>query len=223
MQLSLFGLVSPAFACAFLLSACGGGADNTASTEGPTSTALSVGFSDTSAADRAPDSVAPAAASAAGGPAAGASFVVAQRAGGANLYVAPNGNNDNDGSRQRPFATLSRAAQNVAAGTTIWIVGGRYRWPEGTWLPIDGLADNWVVIRPVETVAGKPDSVVIVGDGVFDAEGPACISTPGSFLDIRHITRESFGNAGFLLLGVHHVRVFEIGRASCRERVCSTV
>lgn len=208
MQLSSYGLSSMVLACVSSLSACGGGAADTSPTQGTTSTALSVESSETSTTDLAPDTVALAAAPWTGRPAAGASFVVVQRPGGANLYVAPNGNNDNDGSRQRPFATLARAAQSAGAGATIWIVGGCYRWPEGTWLPIDGRADNWVVIRPVETVAGKPDSAVIAGDGVFDAEGPACISTPGSYLDIRHITCESFGNAGFLLLGVHHVRVF---------------
>ena len=217
MQLSSFRLLGAVLTCALWLSACGGGgggagAADTAPTEGPTSTPQSAASTEPSPADVAPDvaphSVALAAASLAGSPAAGASFVVVQRPGGANLYVAPNGNNDNDGSQQRPFATLARAAQSAGAGTTIWLVGGRYRWPEGTWLPIDGRADNWAVIRPVETVAGKPDSVVIAGDGVFDAEGPACITTPGSYLDIRHITCESFGNAGFLLLGAHHVRVF---------------
>ena len=218
MQLFSRRLVGTVLGCLTLLSACGGGAPDTAPTEGPASAAPDAGATEYSPVDAVPDvipdvvpevvrdSVALAAAAVA--PATGASFVVVQRPGGANLYVAPNGRNDNDGSRQRPSATLARAAQSASAGTTIWIVGGRYRWPEGTWLPIDGNADNWVVIRPVETVAGKPDSVVIVGDGVFDAEGPACLFTPGSYLDIRNITCESFGNAGFLLLGVHHVRVF---------------
>lgn len=140
----------------------------------------------------------------------GASFVVRQLPNGQNLYVAPagaGGNDGNDGSRLRPFATLQRAAASVTPGTTVWINGGVYNWPGGSWLPVDGTADNWVVVRPTESAAGQPDSVVIRGDGQLDAEGPACIATPGSYLDLRNLICDGFGSNGFLLLGAHHVRV----------------
>ena len=86
MQLSSFGLLSTVFACLSLVSACGGGAADTAPTEGSTSAAQSVDSTEVSAADVAPDAVALAAAPFAGSPAAGASFVVVQRAGGANFF-----------------------------------------------------------------------------------------------------------------------------------------
>lgn len=140
-------------------------------------------------------------------PRAGARLEVRQQPNGKALYVATTGSDSDDGSRARPFATLQRAAASAVPGTTVWIDGGTYRWAGGTWLPVNGTADNWIVVRPTERTAGRPDRVVILGAGRLDNNGPACIATPGSYLDLRHITCDGFASNGFLLLGVHHVRV----------------
>lgn len=42
-------------------------------------------------------------------------------------YVAPEGSDSADGKRESPFATLTRAQQNVAPGDTVFIRGGIYR------------------------------------------------------------------------------------------------
>jgi hypothetical protein len=49
-----------------------------------------------------------------------------------DLYVAPNGNDTNSGTKEKPFATLSRALEYCnGAGTTIWLEAGEYVLPEG--------------------------------------------------------------------------------------------
>ena len=45
----------------------------------------------------------------------------------AEFYVAPDGDDAAAGSSAKPFATLERAQQAAAAGDTVWIRGGEYR------------------------------------------------------------------------------------------------
>jgi RNA polymerase sigma factor (sigma-70 family) len=45
----------------------------------------------------------------------------------ADVYVAPDGSDANDGSRARPYATLSKAVEVVVPGQTIALRGGTYR------------------------------------------------------------------------------------------------
>jgi len=47
----------------------------------------------------------------------------------ATFFVAPSGNDANDGSRERPFATIQRAQEFVEPGDTVYIRGGTYLIP----------------------------------------------------------------------------------------------
>ena len=49
--------------------------------------------------------------------------------GATTFYVAPNGNDAGNGSRQRPFATIQRAQESVEPGDTVFIRGGLYLVP----------------------------------------------------------------------------------------------
>lgn len=44
-----------------------------------------------------------------------------------DYYMAPNGNDRNDGSKERPFATLSKVQQKVKPGDIVYIRGGIYK------------------------------------------------------------------------------------------------
>lgn len=57
--------------------------------------------------------------------AAGIAFCAAQ-AFGSVYYVAPNGNDKNAGTKDKPFASLNKANAVVNAGDTVWIRGGTY-------------------------------------------------------------------------------------------------
>lgn len=43
------------------------------------------------------------------------------------IYVSPAGNDNNDGSREKPFATINRAAEVAEPGTTVCVAPGLYR------------------------------------------------------------------------------------------------
>ena len=45
----------------------------------------------------------------------------------AEYYVSPSGNDSNDGSKAKPFATITCAAKKVEAGDTVKILPGLYR------------------------------------------------------------------------------------------------
>ncbi len=46
---------------------------------------------------------------------------------GAEFYVAPNGNDANEGTLAAPFASVQRVQEAVSPGDTVWIRGGTYR------------------------------------------------------------------------------------------------
>ncbi|MBN8611663.1 MAG: hypothetical protein J0L92_13805 [Deltaproteobacteria bacterium] len=46
------------------------------------------------------------------------------------IYVSPDGDDANDGSREAPFFTVERAWQDVSAGQTIYLRGGLYEYPD---------------------------------------------------------------------------------------------
>jgi len=56
------------------------------------------------------------------------------------LYVAPFGNDANDGSKQHPFATINHAAQVVTPGTIVFVLPGTYE--EAVKLTTDGTPDQ---------------------------------------------------------------------------------
>jgi len=47
----------------------------------------------------------------------------------ATFYVAPNGSDANNGTKERPFATVQRAQESVAPGDTVYLRGGTYLIP----------------------------------------------------------------------------------------------
>ena len=70
-----------------------------------------------------------------GGPRAVAAGVTS-----ADLYVAPDGDDDGPGSRSRPFASLARAVAVVRPGQTVAVRGGRYRVTAPVLIETDGSA-----------------------------------------------------------------------------------
>ncbi|MHB8877205.1 MAG: right-handed parallel beta-helix repeat-containing protein [Myxococcaceae bacterium] len=67
---------------------------------------------------------------------------------GEELHVATTGDDQRgDGSKQRPFATLSRAASAARPGTVVEVHGGRYRMANEQ-VACRGTADRPIVIRP---------------------------------------------------------------------------
>lgn len=92
----------------------------------------------------------------------------------ADIYVAPGGSDDGDGSAARPYATLGKAVSRVRPGQTIALRGGTYRPTSGTAVTTSGTAGRRIVLsayrgeRPVIDAAALPaDEWAITQDASF--------------------------------------------------------
>lgn len=74
-------------------------------------------------------------------------------------YVAPNGNNTNNGSALQPWQTIQYAMDNAASGDTVFIAAGNYN--EALECNIDGTSSGWITFRGVSN-----DSVFVDGTGL---------------------------------------------------------
>ncbi len=69
---------------------------------------------------------------------------------GRTFYVSPNGDNNNPGTRQQPWATPGYASRQLTPGDTLVILGGRYilsEYDADIITPPSGRADAWITIR----------------------------------------------------------------------------
>ena len=74
-------------------------------------------------------------------------------------YVAKNGNDDNPGTKEKPWLTIQKAADNVVAGDTVYVMEGTYK--EGVSINNSGSPGKWI------TFGAYPDhKVTIDGNGV---------------------------------------------------------
>lgn len=92
-----------------------------------------------------------------------------------NLYVSPNGNDSNPGSKAEPFKTLMRAAQAVAPGTTVHVAPGLYY--GGIKTITNGTAEARIVFQSTERWGAK-----LVPR--LDSQTSIAWDNRGSFVDI---------------------------------------
>src|SRR5205085_3612190 len=90
------------------------------------------------------------------------------------LYVSPSGSDTNSGSVGRPWLTLQKAADSVAAGDTVHVAGGTYTgfdlFTDGTALqPITFAADRGVVINAPDR--RTPDGINLEGADYIVIQG----------------------------------------------------
>ncbi len=101
------------------------------------------------------------------------SIVAVQRLSGADYFVSPRGGDENPGTRQRPFATIHKAADVLQPGDTCFLRGGVYREvlrPGQSGVPGAPIVfSSWqqeeVVISGADVIDGWLDD----GDGVYAA------------------------------------------------------
>ncbi|MED1738946.1 right-handed parallel beta-helix repeat-containing protein [Bacillus swezeyi] len=79
------------------------------------------------------------------------------------LYVSPDGNDQNEGTKEKPFRTLAHAAKEAVAGTTVMIREGTYH--ETLDVKHSGTDGKPVTFRNYEN-----EKVVMSGESVADAE-----------------------------------------------------
>jgi hypothetical protein len=110
---------------------------------------------------------------------------------GADLYVAPDGDDENAGTASAPLATLQAALERAAAGDLIYMRGGMYQPTEQTHIRVEGTAEAPIVIQ-----AQPGESVTIDGralpDGDIDGGSTATWNLDGAkhlrFVGPIHLT-----------------------------------
>lgn len=85
-------------------------------------------------------------------------------AGGAKYYVAPNGNDANPGTLDRPWRTIQKAANSVAPGSTIYVRGGVYN--EKVTINVSGAPGQPIVFQSY-----PGESAIIDGTGLTPPTG----------------------------------------------------
>ena len=125
----------------------------------------------------------------------------------ATIYIAPNGDDSRSGlTPAQAMTTLKTAQSRAAPGDTAEIAGGTYPWVEGTWIYVAGTASKGIFIRAA-VVAGKFQTVTIMGDGRAGRPNNYCLGTGSAWIEIRGITCENFADFGILIYGGHDIRL----------------
>ncbi|GAA3638557.1 hypothetical protein GCM10022223_66990 [Kineosporia mesophila] len=135
----------------------------------------------------------------------------------ADLYVAPNGDDDARGSRAQPFATLEKAVSVVRPGQTIALRQGVYRSSQTLHIDTSGTAKRRIVLsgyrdeRPVLDLSGLPHDqwgIVQTGDfwtvqGLEITRGPSHAYMCESCHDnvFRRLDSHGNGASGLMLRG----------------------
>ena len=88
---------------------------------------------------------------------------------GRTFYVAPNGDNANPGTRERPWATPGYGSRQLQPGDTLIILGGRYvlsEYDADIITPPSGTANAWITIRGEEgnrpVLAGRDNLITAI-------------------------------------------------------------
>lgn len=80
------------------------------------------------------------------------------------IYVAKNGNDQNNGTKSKPFRTLKKAAAEATAGTTVFI-------REGTYKEKLAIKHSGTKSKPIRFQAYQKEKVVLSGKGLKNVEG----------------------------------------------------
>lgn len=106
----------------------------------------------------------------------------------ANLFIAPDGNDNNDGSVQRPFASFSKASEIAKAGDVVYVFGGEYNITTPQTIASSGTKDAIIAYR-----AYNEEVPMLNGEGLTD-DNAAMLEVAGSHIEISGL--ELMGSAG---------------------------
>lgn len=159
-------------------------------------------------------------------------------------YVALNGNNDNPGTRNQPWATPGYGSRQLQPGDTLVIRGGRYvlsQYDEDIITPPSGTAGNWITIKGEEghrpVLAGRDDLAMAVnlsgvsymrmenleithdgqtsGESLFFRDGILIVDEPASHIVLKDLYIHHIDEFGLNLQDVNDLQVI-----NCRIEYC---
>ncbi len=121
-------------------------------------------------------------------------------ANGTTYYVATDGNNENAGTQDAPFATINKALAMVEAGDTVMVRGGTYNLTERIWTEATGTADARIVLQ------AYPDETPVL-DCSNTEHDSSCLSAAGQYMDIVGFEVRNAQRTGISVWGGSHIRI----------------
>ncbi len=165
-------------------------------------------------------------------------------AAGRTFYVAPNGDNANPGTRERPWATPGYGSRQLAPGDTLIILGGRYTLREydaDIITPPSGTASAWITIRGEEgnrpVLAGRDNLLTAInlsgvqyvrlenleithddtatGEAVWFREGVEILGAPAAHIVLKGLYIHHLDEFGMNIQDVEDLQIL-----NCRIEYC---
>ncbi|WP_013324535.1 right-handed parallel beta-helix repeat-containing protein [Gloeothece verrucosa] len=128
-------------------------------------------------------------------------------------YVALTGNDANPGSQEKPWATITKAAQTLKAGETVYIRGGNYSLykpivpknsgSENQWITYAAYPQEEVIINAEKIYVGPP-----VGKPPFPHDEGAFQVEDKSYIRLKNLRLINSYNSGFRIKNSHHIELY---------------
>jgi hypothetical protein len=115
-----------------------------------------------------------------------------------DYYVAPDGNDSNDGSIDHPFKTIGTAVNSVGAGGTIFLRGGQHDYISTITISKNGTDGNLITLQAYQ------DEVPIL-DFSGEATGSKGIALSGSYWHFKGFVIQNAGHNGLRVTGSYNV------------------
>ncbi|GAB4241504.1 MAG: hypothetical protein Kow0049_30150 [Stanieria sp.] len=119
---------------------------------------------------------------------------------GATYYLAPYGNDSNDGSLANPFFSVDKVSSVAKPGDVIYLRGGEYKYTTSQWIAAQGTEEARI------TIMSAPGEKAII-DGSYLPDGKDLIGIGGRYLDLKNLEVRNSKRNGINGWGASHVRL----------------
>ncbi|WP_171815439.1 carbohydrate-binding protein [Stanieria cyanosphaera] len=122
---------------------------------------------------------------------------------GATYYLAPYGNDSNDGSLENPFFSLEKVSSIAKPGDVIYLRGGEYKYTTPQWLSAQGTEEARI------TFMSAPGETAIL-DGSYISDHISVkdiVGITGKYLDFKNLEVTNSKRHGISGWGASHVRL----------------
>lgn len=111
-------------------------------------------------------------------------------------YVATDGNDQDNGTLEEPFKTITKALSMVNPGDTIFIRGGVYNLSGTLQIANDGVTNKWINLFAYNSEIPIIECKSVSGRGIL---------LPGSYIHMRGLTVQNAGDNGILISGSNNI------------------
>ncbi|WP_378187355.1 right-handed parallel beta-helix repeat-containing protein [Aquimarina sp. W85] len=126
-------------------------------------------------------------------------FLVCTSLTAANYYVAPNGNDSNNGSQNSPFKTITKAISEASSGDTIFLRAGNHNYSSTIVITKNGNASN-----PIKMYAYNNEKPIL-NFNMSENSSSRGVVLDGDYWHWKGITIQGAGDNGMLLSGNNNI------------------